>query len=490
MRSDSLDVSSLISYINDIKPFHTKLTSVLVEYQANDNLFAEILDAHTISTELSSVWQDAFISDGQRTRYRIPATVFPRSADSFHQSVRRGVTDAVPGRPATYLVPYNNGITVTINGIEKYENSDFSISKSRSKITFFGNSIPVLNDIIDLNWMVIDRFFIGIGATEYDYASADDGIDMFPMDLSNFDSAISTYSLIDWVPYDLEFGSDINGIGTDFADETQDQLVSTPQYTAKIGSIGYVKTLLDSVGQQYFVFDFNVALPLNSKIWLRVEQREAYNGWTQTSINETLKISDGVKFADSVNVRIADPNNWTNDIDLFGVDLNLPVSGYFDYDMFDRAVYDSTIAASDLSYYTLFTINEIPRYDAINTSILAKPHSPSISDVATQRFNEQLAIHVVYSGHYDVPNYDVGGFDDDTADDITATVIAMPDLNGIVKMTSLSKSIDILHSFNYHPLVAVYLNEKFMYPYSVTYPSLDRVTVKFSAPRMAIIRLA
>ena len=162
--SDTVDVDSLVSYINDIKPYHSKLTDVTIEYQANENVGVGITDASTMALTLSSVWQYNEVSDGQTTIYRIPAAVFARYSKDFHQSTYIGVTDAIPGSPGAYHVPANNALQVSVNGELQVIGVNYTTSLNRTVVQFIGSSIPTSGQIVTLDWAVMDRFFLGIGS--------------------------------------------------------------------------------------------------------------------------------------------------------------------------------------------------------------------------------------------------------------------------------------------------------------------------------------
>ena len=536
MRTDSLDVNSLVSYINDIKPFHSKLTDVTIEYQANDNMYVKFSEDHSMSMVFSSVWELNKVSDGIRTQYRIPAAVFPRYSDDFHQCDRIGVTDAIPGAPDSYAIPYNNSVDITVNGVAKILGQDYFLDSTRTTVQFATYSIPNLNDDICINWSVVDRVFIGISTTQvvawqaYDleYNSVTDGMDMYPYDTYQFDNNNDNVSL------------------------------TGPQTDVRLEPFGQVKIINDSTRQPYYVFEFYKALPLNTNVWIRVEQREAYNGWTQTTFTEEVKVYDLFRYYDTVNAWIVDPGTWNVDhIDgtydsingfdsepfdsgtaalLFGIDIgqNLKL-GNFDKDALDIVPFDSEIYVPTMGYYTLFTISEtlvdnitptftdgfVDQVTLINgetaTSLFSDASVIKVSNYPTDTMSGSILENAI-SG-LDTEAFDLTPLDPYSefisvstpgSNDVTSTgvkegfVIAVtdittgittyqssytPDANGMVDVTIPSTTVVITHDYGYNPATSVYLNGQLLLPLSIDYPQVGVVLINFSAPRAVMVHL-
>jgi hypothetical protein len=561
MRTDSHDVSSLVSYLNDIKPFHSKLTDVVVEYQANDNLFAKILDKSSMSVKMSSVWELEYVSDGRRVQYRIPAAVFPRYSNDFHQCVRKGVLDEVPGVVGAYFVPANNGVEVSVNGLVKQLGFDYSLNETRTVVQFLTN-FPKQNDRICLNWAVVDRVFIGIEKTTYEYISAPDGIDMFRYEESAFDSSISTYDLINWKEYDLisanQMVADYDNIDQLTYDDSGFALFSPPLQLSDIEfkPYGHVKVLTQEKNKSYYVFEFNNPLPLNTRIYIRVEQREAYNGWTQTSIAEAIAFADIIRLYDTVNVEIADPGTWDKDefdsgLDnqpfnfgllesnrrklLFGIDINAFTENNFDIAPFDTLGFDSISSTNQLGYYRLFHIHE-QLADSIDANFKDSYRDLTAllyGDLYTVSLAESEMLHVgllpndialtsMYDHENPLRDFDVSGFDGalfdgvetngifdigltnnktkeitgarftdslSINDGLTTTSVYTPDAFGVVYVANPANRVEINHNFGYLPIVRVYQNAVELLPWSVDYPTTDKVIVNFTLPRTVAIRL-
>lgn len=102
-KSELSSVNSLVGFVNDTKPYHSKLTETVVEYQYDDPMTVTMEDSSSMNIVLSSIWgknnnnpnnttrlytswSAADVTDGtpKYLQFRIPATVFPRfSKDSY-----------------------------------------------------------------------------------------------------------------------------------------------------------------------------------------------------------------------------------------------------------------------------------------------------------------------------------------------------------------------------------------------------------------------
>lgn len=439
MRSDSTDVNSLVSYIKDVKPFHSKLTEVTVEYQANDDLKVKIEDSSRFDMLFSSAWELEFVSDGRRKQYRIPAAVFPRYSNEFHQSIFEGIAHELPGAPWVYPVPANNGIkSVSVDGQLKELGLDYEILENGTRIKF-KRFRPALKSVVEIIWAVCDRVFVAIGYDEYDYVSAEDGLDMLPFDASLFDSEKSSWIVPRWKEYSIVFSKDFStGI-----------VLTSVEHKP----IGFVRTVLDEFDRPFYVFEFNSIIPLDTRIWIRVEQREAYNGWTQTSFTESLLVQDSVYYTDTINAWIADPETWRDlgsksrmdrpaytvaewnaltDAHEFGINISADDTyRRFDTRPFDTELFDSKNAETfKLGYYQLFSIEENIK-DNIKT-VFSEIRKEDLQDFRKDLFTSTVG-EKIYSDLgllpktevktivMDVPPgaFDVLGYDEGTFDSVT-----------------------------------------------------------------------
>ena len=76
--SSTAHIKSLIDYINDVKPYHTKLSEVVEEYRFNEEMVVSFEDAHVLRSLQAGHWLRTFVSDGQRTRFPFIPTVISK----------------------------------------------------------------------------------------------------------------------------------------------------------------------------------------------------------------------------------------------------------------------------------------------------------------------------------------------------------------------------------------------------------------------------
>ena len=87
-RKDIILLQSLIDYVNDVKPYHTKFREVTSQIFFGDKLNVNVKEAYSLETHLQNVWTRDDLGgsmlygmseglDSDRT-YRLPATIFPR----------------------------------------------------------------------------------------------------------------------------------------------------------------------------------------------------------------------------------------------------------------------------------------------------------------------------------------------------------------------------------------------------------------------------
>lgn len=172
IRHDSTDIESLVSYIDDTKPFHTKLVDVEVEYQWNEHVDVTLLgEKHYIDLELASIWEYNFIANGVRKVYRIPPVVMPRSSTDIHYCALDPIIDEshdgfteylIDGLPRTgvYNLRYNNGAQVTVNGVAYKEGVQYTLDRGRTLLRFNTGYFPSLGADLCVNLYHLDRLFL------------------------------------------------------------------------------------------------------------------------------------------------------------------------------------------------------------------------------------------------------------------------------------------------------------------------------------------
>ena len=129
-------VDSLISYINDVKPFHCKLSEIVEEYQFFDNVNVAIDDKwHFTKTKIAGIWDNNNFSNGLVAPiFDLPFFKYSKSSSNWNsQSNKIDYSKSytkVPGLSKAFYVGHNNGVRkVSKNDSVLIEGIDFHISK-------------------------------------------------------------------------------------------------------------------------------------------------------------------------------------------------------------------------------------------------------------------------------------------------------------------------------------------------------------------------
>lgn len=182
MIKDSVYVNGLIDYIKDIKPYSSKLTDVVVEYQYYDAFDVEVTDAeHFITMSLGAYWCQDFSYDPNKSRYRIAAALFPRRASQSNKTYCFIVgTDEVLGEPDkenpgndlqhAFRVPGNSGVRVVVNGVTQTLSEDYRVKYSdetylgvaSSIIQFLPGREPDVGAEVCIDIALYDRLFFNV----------------------------------------------------------------------------------------------------------------------------------------------------------------------------------------------------------------------------------------------------------------------------------------------------------------------------------------
>ena len=141
-------VSSIIDYVNDVKPFHTKLTEVSEKYLFSESITVGInederkrsyigADVSAITgvdrTPRSNSWYMTRVSDAVRRSWAVPITsYFKYLTDLNEERFTVGLNDPLllPGiRGYSYRDSASNPTSVKKNGIELSKNTDYFLSR-------------------------------------------------------------------------------------------------------------------------------------------------------------------------------------------------------------------------------------------------------------------------------------------------------------------------------------------------------------------------
>jgi hypothetical protein len=326
LRSDKNDIQSLIDYIRDIKPFHSKLTDVLVEYQHHDTVAVGMSDSHRVAARLSSTWEYNYISNGVVNRYRLPAVCLPRysmDGGSTHLWTFRGVVDAVPEYPTAYRVPYNNGMEVRVNGNLYTEGVEYVLTDpTHDTIFFLQEFAPVKGDVIEAKLINIDRLFINVNGTWAQFK-----VKGYVPETERFDPYNDGYDSCSWGVFVWGESSFDSGPCGYKLDKDQEYLHAGGNLFPGVNHdqpIGHIRVVTDAQGGEYYTFVFEDEIFKNfvkreTKLLFRVEQADTYNNMARTVFTETLKISDMVRYKDSMRVSVVEnvPKRLGFDIPLY-----------------------------------------------------------------------------------------------------------------------------------------------------------------------------
>lgn len=210
-------LNSLIDYVLDVKPYHTKIKEFLSELFFEDSFNVNVTDKLDMSVYHQNVWTRDDVGGYHLQRlcedipgdkkFRIPAAVWPRfsltdtpgqtpggydSASGLNygewkESYFLG-SDHVPGNPNRYKVPFHQGSRVYIDGVPQAYGTDYVVDKTRSFIQF--STAPSLTAVIEVQMMKVDRLFIAYNLpfdfnVGYDY-------DSYGYDIMSYDSSDMT----------------------------------------------------------------------------------------------------------------------------------------------------------------------------------------------------------------------------------------------------------------------------------------------------------
>jgi hypothetical protein len=98
---NSAYISSLTSFILDTKPYHSKLTEIVEEYQFFDEMSVKVTERNSLQTKIDPVWLYNYYSSGDPSFRSLPLkqlhsslpSVFPLNADSTYPGAIRAFRD-------------------------------------------------------------------------------------------------------------------------------------------------------------------------------------------------------------------------------------------------------------------------------------------------------------------------------------------------------------------------------------------------------------
>src|SRR5574343_956147 len=139
-------VDSLIAYINDVKPYHSKLSEIIEEYQFYETVNVSVTDAkHFTKTKISCIWETETLSNGLYPPI-IEMPFVKQSKGSRYWNNSYAIDVAKPdtqiaGLNSAYYLKHNIGLKHVIrNGRFQYEGLDYHVSHGAHSINVDGTA--------------------------------------------------------------------------------------------------------------------------------------------------------------------------------------------------------------------------------------------------------------------------------------------------------------------------------------------------------------
>ena len=139
-------VDSLIAYINDVKPFHSKLSEVVEEYQFYEKLNVSIGDGqHFTRTKFAGIWDSESYSNGLYAQ-RIPLPFIKQAKSSKYWNSDYtidpvNIDQQIPGLLSAYYLAHNIGVRKVLkDNICQIEGIDFHVSHGAHTVQVDGQN--------------------------------------------------------------------------------------------------------------------------------------------------------------------------------------------------------------------------------------------------------------------------------------------------------------------------------------------------------------
>lgn len=146
-------VDSLISYILDVKPYHSKLSEIVEEYQFFDSMVVNIDDrTHLTRTKVAGIWDTEFYSNGLFSQdVDLPFVQHSKSSSNWNNTIRiSSNATQIPGLNSAYYLHHNIGLrAVTLDGVYQIEGIDFHVSHGAFTFNLDGASQTYKETILD-----------------------------------------------------------------------------------------------------------------------------------------------------------------------------------------------------------------------------------------------------------------------------------------------------------------------------------------------------
>ena len=125
-------VDSLISYVLDVKPYHSKLSEIVEEYQFYDTLDVTIDDSkHFTKTKVAGIWDNEMYSNGLFAQsINLPFLQYSKSSKNWNNLLKITTNDTqISNLDSAYYLHHNIGLrSVSLDGLHLVEGVDFHVS--------------------------------------------------------------------------------------------------------------------------------------------------------------------------------------------------------------------------------------------------------------------------------------------------------------------------------------------------------------------------
>lgn len=146
----SLYVEGLVSYVLDTKPYHSKISETILQYDFYDSVNVKITDDIFSKVKLGSIWEMPYAADGQRRRFLTPSYNLPRYSLESNRH-RYTLSDKADYLLSTlnlddcYQLRAARGLeSVVVNGTESLaEGLDYFVSKGMLSIQLNAPNVSV-----------------------------------------------------------------------------------------------------------------------------------------------------------------------------------------------------------------------------------------------------------------------------------------------------------------------------------------------------------
>ncbi len=219
-----------------------------------------------------------------------------------------------------YLVPWNNGAHVYVNGVLQKLGDDYyfaDAASGRSRLQFVDGKFPQQGDNVHVNLLLADRIYVSYVKPSdpehpYNCGNGEKWIDFLAVksDLG-FDS--SGYDLM---PYDSYWDLANSAPNYNEAFTINTLNFGSANANTKLPSIGTVKFLREN-GESHYELAFDEDPEAGTIIRIRVEQATQLNSITRTCITEQFRVNDSVRLHDAMAVGLTDHVHGSKDFTRF-----------------------------------------------------------------------------------------------------------------------------------------------------------------------------